>query len=242
MPKMVTITVDGATIQTPEGTSVLDAALEAGICIPNLCHMPGVSPIGACRVCIVEVVEGDRRKMTASCTLEAREGLVVEAHSDGGRARPAEHRRAAAGRGPQLPRHPGPGRPRGRDALALSHAQQRLRPLRPVRARLRRDLAVAVPRLRRAGQRAPRGAALRQAARPLQALQQLHRGLPDDHHPLPGTADRGASAGCANRRRTMVENIPDTCVMCELGRGFQCARWQLARSSGRPTAPTTTDK
>ncbi len=82
MRKMVTITVDGATIRAPEGTSVLDAALEAGICIPNLCHMPDVSPIGACRVCIVEVVENGRRKMTASCTLEAREGMVVEAHSE----------------------------------------------------------------------------------------------------------------------------------------------------------------
>ena len=48
--------------------------------------------------------------------------------------------------------------------------------------------------------------------------------------PCPGPHDRRrASAGCANPRRTMVENIPDTCVMCELGSGFQCARWQLAR-------------
>jgi len=57
MCRMVTLTVDGATIRTPEGTSVLDAALEAGICIPNLCHMRDVTPIGACRVCIVEVVQ-----------------------------------------------------------------------------------------------------------------------------------------------------------------------------------------
>ena len=75
MPKTVTITVDGATIQTPEGSNVLEAALEVGICIPNMCHMPGVTPIGACRVCIVEVVERGRRKMTASCTLEATGGL-----------------------------------------------------------------------------------------------------------------------------------------------------------------------
>ena len=82
MAKMVTITVDGTMIETTEGANVLEAALEMGICIPNLCHLPGVTPIGACRVCIAEVVDGGRRKMTAACTLEAREGLVVEAHSE----------------------------------------------------------------------------------------------------------------------------------------------------------------
>ena len=68
--------------------------------------------------------------------------------------------------------------------LALSHAQQRLRPLRPVRAGLRRDVAVELPGPRGPGQGPPRRAPLRQAAGPLQALQQLHPDLPDDDHPL----------------------------------------------------------
>jgi len=46
MKGMVTITVDGARIETPEGMSVLEAALEAGICIPNLCYIPSVTPLG----------------------------------------------------------------------------------------------------------------------------------------------------------------------------------------------------
>lgn len=82
MAEMVTITVNGETIETPEGTSVLSAALEAGVCIPNLCYLPTITPIGACRICIVEVVKNGRTKMTASCTLDATEGMVIRAHSD----------------------------------------------------------------------------------------------------------------------------------------------------------------
>lgn len=82
MEKMVTITIDGETIETPEGTSVLKAALEAGICIPNLCYLPEANPIGACRVCLVEVEKNGRTNMTASCTLSAKEGMVIHAHSD----------------------------------------------------------------------------------------------------------------------------------------------------------------
>jgi bidirectional [NiFe] hydrogenase diaphorase subunit len=76
----VTINVDGAQIRTPQGTSVLDAALDHGICIPHLCHLRNTSDIGACRLCLVEV--GERARVTTSCTLEAEEGLQVRAHSD----------------------------------------------------------------------------------------------------------------------------------------------------------------
>ena len=80
--KHVTLTVDGAQIRAPQGTSVLDAALDHGICIPNLCYLPGCKAIGACRVCVVEMEVRGRMKMTASCTLEARNGMVIHAHSD----------------------------------------------------------------------------------------------------------------------------------------------------------------
>jgi NADH dehydrogenase/NADH:ubiquinone oxidoreductase subunit G len=82
MAETVSITVDDQDVETAEGTSVLAAALEAGICIPNLCDLPNTTAIGACRVCLVEVESGGRTKMTASCTLEAREGMVIHAHSD----------------------------------------------------------------------------------------------------------------------------------------------------------------
>jgi bidirectional [NiFe] hydrogenase diaphorase subunit len=82
MPETITITIDGQAVETTEGTSVLAAALGAGICIPNLCWLPQVAAIGACRVCLVEVERNGRTKMTASCTLDAKDGMVVHAHSE----------------------------------------------------------------------------------------------------------------------------------------------------------------
>jgi len=81
MPEYVNVTIDGAKIRANKGTSVIDVALEYGICIPNLCHMKDLNPIGACRLCIVELVEGGRSKVTTSCTLEAKEGMVIFSHS-----------------------------------------------------------------------------------------------------------------------------------------------------------------
>ena len=82
MVEYVNITIDGAKIKVPKGTLVLDAALSYGICIPHLCHMPDVSPLGACRLCIVEVVKDGKSKVTTSCTLEAEEGMVILAHTE----------------------------------------------------------------------------------------------------------------------------------------------------------------
>ena len=82
MSEYVTLAINGAKVRAEKGTSVLDVALDYGICIPHLCHMKGLTPIGACRICIVEVVKHGRSKVTASCTLEAEEGMVVLAHTE----------------------------------------------------------------------------------------------------------------------------------------------------------------
>lgn len=83
MMDYVNITVNGARIRTPKGSNVLDAALEYGICIPHLCHMKDLVPMSACRLCIVEVISKDgRSRVTASCTLEAKEGMVIQSHTD----------------------------------------------------------------------------------------------------------------------------------------------------------------
>lgn len=82
MSEYVTLTINGAKIRAPRGTTVLDAALDYGICIPHLCHMPGITPIGACRLCIVELIKDGRSKVTTSCTLEAEQGMVIRAHSE----------------------------------------------------------------------------------------------------------------------------------------------------------------
>jgi bidirectional [NiFe] hydrogenase diaphorase subunit len=82
MLQYVNLNIDGSNVRVPKDTPVLEAALKYGICIPHLCHVPGLTPVGACRLCIVELVEGDRAKITTSCTLEAREGMVIRANSD----------------------------------------------------------------------------------------------------------------------------------------------------------------
>jgi NADH dehydrogenase/NADH:ubiquinone oxidoreductase subunit G len=83
MPKRyVGITINGATVRAVEGSTVLETALEYGICVPHLCSMPGQDSTGACRLCIVELIENGRSTITASCTLDVTEGMVVETHSE----------------------------------------------------------------------------------------------------------------------------------------------------------------
>ena len=78
----VNINIDGANIKAPKGSSVLDVAIEYGICIPHLCHVPGLSDIGACRLCIVENVTNGRPVVTTSCTLKVQEGMVIKTNTD----------------------------------------------------------------------------------------------------------------------------------------------------------------
>ncbi len=76
---MIELTIDGKTVQTRPGTSVLDAALAHGIDIPRLCHHPELSVSGGCRLCLVEV-EG-RPDPVPSCGLECAAGMVIHTHS-----------------------------------------------------------------------------------------------------------------------------------------------------------------
>jgi formate dehydrogenase alpha subunit len=77
---MVTLTIDGNAVTARPGASVLDAALEAGIDIPRLCHHPELSAWGGCRLCLVEV-EGLRGSVPG-CGLAARDGMVVTTRSE----------------------------------------------------------------------------------------------------------------------------------------------------------------
>jgi len=81
MPDIVKLMIDGRTVYAPKEASALEAALDSGICIPTLCHVPGLTPNGVCRLCIVELVEGKREKITTSCTLGVKEGMVIRANS-----------------------------------------------------------------------------------------------------------------------------------------------------------------
>ncbi|MBI4763318.1 MAG: (2Fe-2S)-binding protein [Deltaproteobacteria bacterium] len=65
----------------PEWT-VLEAAREHGIHIPTLCYHEAVEPSGGCRLCVVEVVEGNWSKVVISCMYPVKEGMTVLTDSD----------------------------------------------------------------------------------------------------------------------------------------------------------------
>ncbi len=79
---MITLTIDGQEVQVSEGSTVLEAAQILGIRIPTLCYHPGLSPYGACGVCLVEVGEGDGATLRTSCLYPAQEGLVVQTETE----------------------------------------------------------------------------------------------------------------------------------------------------------------
>ena len=72
---MVNLTIDHIPVTVPEGTTILDAARSAGIHIPSLCYLRGVNEIGACRVCVVELVGMDR--LVPACNNVVEEGMEV---------------------------------------------------------------------------------------------------------------------------------------------------------------------
>ncbi len=75
-----TLTIDGRLISAQEGSSILEAAREAGIAIPTLCHLEGVDDIGACRLCLVEI-QGSP-KLVPACTTSVAEGMQIQTTND----------------------------------------------------------------------------------------------------------------------------------------------------------------
>ncbi|MCZ7638582.1 MAG: bidirectional hydrogenase complex protein HoxU [Verrucomicrobia bacterium] len=73
-------TIDGQEISATEGQSVLEAAHEAGIRIPTLCHLEGVMDVGACRLCLVEIAGSN--KLVPACTTQVADGMVVATTSE----------------------------------------------------------------------------------------------------------------------------------------------------------------
>jgi len=78
----VAVTIDGRTAEVARGTTILDAARQMGISIPTLCHYRGLSPYGACRVCLVEIDTPRGAKTVASCSFPIEDELVVRTDTD----------------------------------------------------------------------------------------------------------------------------------------------------------------
>ncbi|SNR93924.1 formate dehydrogenase alpha subunit [Methylobacillus rhizosphaerae] len=77
--QQVTLEIDGIQVTTAKGTSIMRAAMEAGISIPKLCATDSLEPFGSCRLCLVEI-EG-RRGYPASCTTPVDQDLKVHTQS-----------------------------------------------------------------------------------------------------------------------------------------------------------------
>lgn len=73
--EQVSLNIDGYAVQVPKGTSLMRAAVEAGVHVPKLCATDSLEPFGSCRLCLVEI-EG-RKGFPASCTTPAENGMVV---------------------------------------------------------------------------------------------------------------------------------------------------------------------
>lgn len=75
----VKLTINGKEVEAPVGSTILQAAEMIGIDIPRLCYDPDLSPMGACRLCVVEV-KGNRL-LPAACVTPVTEGMVVDTES-----------------------------------------------------------------------------------------------------------------------------------------------------------------
>jgi CRP-like cAMP-binding protein/Fe-S-cluster-containing hydrogenase component 2 len=75
----IELTIDGRKVSVPPGTTVFDAARMNGIAIPTLCHQQNETPVGVCRVCVVDV---GARVFTASCIRPVEPGMNVTTGSD----------------------------------------------------------------------------------------------------------------------------------------------------------------
>jgi bidirectional [NiFe] hydrogenase diaphorase subunit len=75
-----TLTIDGQLVSAHEDQTVLEAAHEAGIFIPALCRLEGVSAVGACRICLVEIAGSHR--LVPSCVTKVAEGMEIRTNTD----------------------------------------------------------------------------------------------------------------------------------------------------------------
>ncbi len=234
MQEYVSVMIDGARLRVPMGCSVLDAAMEYGICIPHLCHTPGLSDMSACRLCIVELIEDGRSKITASCTLQAREGMVVISNSE----KIQKLRRNIA----ELLVAEAP------NSRAIQDIAVRCG-VKDVRYKFHNNNCVLCGRCVRVCAEMWQAKALgfigrgkdRRVTFPFETKPDFCKECDSciDLCPMTITACLGPMktgeeylCGKCEGQLSMTENIPDTCVWCELGKGFRCAR-QVQRQAVR---------
>jgi bidirectional [NiFe] hydrogenase diaphorase subunit len=79
-PRVVTLQIDGRDVGATEDETILEVARQNGINIPTLCNLPGLSGIGACRMCLVEIK--GTPKLLPACVTRVHEGMEVSTQSE----------------------------------------------------------------------------------------------------------------------------------------------------------------
>src|ERR687890_2311163 len=77
---LVEVSIDGATVQVPEGSTILDACRAEGIDTPTLCYLENLTPVNVCRVCVVEL--SGSRVLVPACSRKVEPGMVVKTDSE----------------------------------------------------------------------------------------------------------------------------------------------------------------
>jgi bidirectional [NiFe] hydrogenase diaphorase subunit len=78
---MIGLTINGAKVRAEERSTILQVARFYGINIPTLCYHDELPPYGACRLCMVEIDDGKRTRLVASCLYPVKEGIKVRTHT-----------------------------------------------------------------------------------------------------------------------------------------------------------------
>ncbi len=78
---MISLTLNGLPVTVDEGMTLLEVARFYGFPIPTLCYLESLSPYGACRLCVVEIGEGQNARLVTACTYLAQEGMQVRTAS-----------------------------------------------------------------------------------------------------------------------------------------------------------------
>lgn len=227
MLQYVNLKIDGAEFKAAKGTSVLDVAMEYGICIPHLCHIPNISDIGACRLCIVEHVLDGRSKVTTSCTLLVQEGMVIRSNSE--KIKKLRHNIA------ELLVAQAPNSRAVQDMAVRCGVKQ-------VRYPFRNGNCILCGRCVRVCSELFHAKAIgfvgrgkdRRVDYPFGVISDLCKRCgtcidlcPMTMIPCDGPMKTGKEYLCGKCESQLLiaDEYPDSCVWCELGEGFQCARY-----------------
>lgn len=79
---MIDITIDGKRLKVKKDTTILQAAKELGIEIPTLCYSEAMTPLGACRLCIVEITRRGRTKIVTACNFPIEDEIEVKTSTE----------------------------------------------------------------------------------------------------------------------------------------------------------------